>query len=285
MTSKARADIHKYLPALRKLDSTLIETLDSMVNTEFWYSEVGLKSKRKNENTRECKRWWLPSPKVPKEGLSSSVRNNLFEKGNVVYQIFKATKSMNETVLLDMPIPTIIKDSLPKMLSSESASIDEIFASLRLVTEHAALETVNRLEAAIYAWKEKTTEQGSSEQRGLINDQIKSKYPNLPQSFLDATKIQYGKDIGHAIPEAYSRILASLAFRILSRIEEILQEDSLSNNPSSPTTPSCSLGSKNLFRTTERLLISSRLRHSLIHDMNKANDGTTDPKDSSYSLM
>uniref|UniRef100_M4CM84 PRONE domain-containing protein n=1 Tax=Brassica campestris TaxID=3711 RepID=M4CM84_BRACM len=207
---------------------------------------------------------------------------------------------------------TSLGDELFRMLASESASVDEIFVSLRLRTEHSALETVNRLEAAIYAWKEKFTEQRSSGKWSLVRDslseitrieplinkaerlngQIKSKYSNLPHSFLDATKIQYGKDIGHAILEAYSRILASLAFRILSRIREILQEDALSN-PSSPATPSCFSGSNDLFRTPERLLVSSRLRHSLIHDINKADDGTrnssdflnTDPRGSSFSLI
>ncbi|XP_013634071.1 PREDICTED: rop guanine nucleotide exchange factor 14-like isoform X1 [Brassica oleracea var. oleracea] len=305
MTPKPRANIHMNLPALRKLDSMLIETLDSMVCTEFWYSEVGRRAEGKNEISRESRRWWLPSPKVPKPGLSSLVRKNLLEKGNVVYQSFKAAKSINEQVLLEMPVPTIIKDSLPKsgktslgdelfrMLSSESASVDKIFVSLRLRTEHAALETVNRLEPAIYAWKEKIIEETSSGKWSLVRDslseisrieslinkaerlngQIKSKYSNLPQTFLDATKIQYGKDIGHAILEAYSRILASLAFRILSRIREILQEDALSNS-GSPATPRCFSGSNDMFRTPERLLVSSRLRHSLIHDINKADDGT-----------
>ncbi|CAH8384314.1 unnamed protein product [Eruca vesicaria subsp. sativa] len=329
MTSKPRADIHMNLPALKKLDSMLIvcspslfirsltscffllilmkaqETLDSMVNKEFWYSEVGRRS--------ESSRWWLPSPKVSKTGLSSLGRKNLLEKGNVVYQIFKAAKSINEEVLLDMPLPTIIKDSLPKsgktrlgdellrMLASESTSVDEIFVSLRIRTEHGALETVNRLEAAIYAWKDRSAEQessGRSHVRGSwslvreslseisrikslinkaerLNGQIKSKFSNLPHSFLDATKIQYGKDIGHAILEAYSRILASLAFRLLSRIREILQEDALS----SPETSSCFSGTNDMFRTPERLLVSSRLRHSLIHDINKADDGTMNSLD------
>ncbi|KAL0721020.1 hypothetical protein Bca4012_035619 [Brassica carinata] len=305
MTPKPRADIHMNLPALRKLDSMLIETLDSMVNTEFWYSEVGRRAEGKNKISRESRRWWLPSPNVPKPGLSSLGRKNLLEKGNVVYQTFKAAKSINEEVLLEMPVPTIIKDAFPKsgktslgdelfrMLASESTSVDEIFLSLRLRTEHAALETLNRLESAIYAWKERITEQTSSSKWSLVRDslseigcieslinraerlngQIKSKYSNLPQSFLDATKIQYAKDIGHAVLEAYSRILASLAFRILSRIREILQEDALSN-PSSLARASCFSGSNDLFRTPERLLVSSRLRHSLIHDINKADDGT-----------
>lgn len=110
-------------------------------------------------------------------------------------------------------------DELYRTLAAESATVDEIFVSLKLRSEHAALETVNKLESAIFAWKEKITEQASNgkspartpwsfakdpsadagRNESLLNraealrNQIKSKYPNLPQSFLDATKIQYGK--------------------------------------------------------------------------------------------
>lgn len=75
------------------------------------------------------------------------------------------------------------------------------------------------LEAAIYAWKEKITEQTGSGKWSLVRDslseisrneplinkaerlngQIKSKFSNLPQSFLDATDIQYGKMSGFII--------------------------------------------------------------------------------------
>ncbi|CAA0260374.1 Rop guanine nucleotide exchange factor 14 [Arabidopsis thaliana] len=310
MTPKARADIHMNLPALQKLDSMLIETLDSMVNTEFWYSEIGSRAEGKNKSTSESKRWWLPSPQVPKPGLSNSGRKKLLDKGKVVYQVFKATKAINENILLEMPVPIVIKEAIPKsgknslgdelykMLAVESATVDEIFISLNLGTEHAALETVNKLESAMFAWKERITEQGSNgkspvraswsfakdplseigRNESLLNraealrTQIKSKHPNLPHSFLDATKIQYGKDIGHAVLEAYSRTLANLAFRILSRMGEILKEDSLSN-PNSPAPPSCFPSSRDPYRTPERPLLSSRVRHSLTDDMNKA-DGT-----------
>ncbi|CAN8290495.1 unnamed protein product [Cochlearia groenlandica] len=307
MTPKARADIHMNLPALQKLDSMLIETLDSMVNTEFWYSETGSRAEGTNKSTNESKRWWLPSPQVPKPGLSNTGRKKLFDKGKVVYQVFKAAKSINENILFEMPVPTVIKEAIPKsgknslgdelykLLAAESSTVDEILTSLKVRTEHAALDTVNRLESAIFAWREKKriteesnnngkspiraswsfpTKDPSSEtgrNKSLLNraealrNHIKSKYTNLPQSFLDATKIQYGKDIGHAVLEAYSRTLANLAFRILSRTGEILKEDSLSN-PNSPATPSC------FIRTPERPLVSSRVRHSLTDDMNRADD-------------
>lgn len=274
MTPKARADIHMNLPALEKLDTMLIETLDSMVNTEFWYEEVGSRAEGRNKTARESKRWWLPVPQVPKEGLSDTERKKLLCKGKVVHQMFKAAKSINENVLLDMPLPSIIRDTLPKsgkenlgeelykVLSIESGSTEDMLSFLKLTSEHRALEAANRLEAAVFSWKDRITEQvnGKSPVRSswsFVKDpmaeidrteslltraetllhKIKSRYPNLPQTFLDATKVQYGKDIGHSILEAYSRVLGNLAFSILCRIGEVLQEDVLSN-PDSPVATS-----------------------------------------------
>ncbi|KAL4324334.1 hypothetical protein GQ457_11G020200 [Hibiscus cannabinus] len=273
MTPKVRADIHMNLPALQKLDSMLIEILESMVNTEFCYAEVGSKAEGRNKSARESKRWWLPLPQVPKTGLSDTERKKLQCKGKVVYQVFKAATSINENVLLEMPIPSMIRDALPKsgkasvgdelykVLTLESSSVDEMLVSLNLKSENNALEATNRLEAAIFAWKERLTDQASGksplrkswsfikdplsemEKMELLVDraeallhQIKIAYPNLPQTFLDATKIQYGKDVGHSILEAYSRVLKNLAFSILSRMGEILQEDSLCNPDSGVAT-------------------------------------------------
>ncbi|GMJ12577.1 ROP (rho of plants) guanine nucleotide exchange factor 14 [Hibiscus trionum] len=273
MTPKARADIHMNLPALQKLDSMLIETLESMVNTEFCYVEVGSKAEGRNKSARESKRWWLPLPQVPKTGLSDTERKKLQCKGMVVYQVFKAATSINENVLHEMPIPSIIRDALPKsgkaslgdelykVLTLESSSVDDMFISLNLKSENNALEAINRLEAAVFAWKGRLTEQASGkspvrkswsfikdplsemdktellvDRAEALSHQIKSAYPNLPQTFVDATKVQYGKDVGHSILEAYSRVLKNLAFSIMSRMGEILQEDSLCHPDSNVAT-------------------------------------------------
>ncbi|KAK2661941.1 hypothetical protein Ddye_000515 [Dipteronia dyeriana] len=280
MTPKARADIHMNLPALQKLDSMLIETLDSMVNTDFWYSEVGSCAEGRNKSTRESKRWWLPLPQVPTTGLSDTGRKKLLCQGKVVYQVFKAAKSINENVLLEMSVPAIIRDALPKsgkaslgeelykVLTAESSSAEEILDSLNLKSEHSILDTISRLEAAVFAWKERVVDKvnGRSPVRtswSFVKDPmseldktesllelaealtqlLKTKYPNLPQTFLNATKIQYGKDIGHSILEAYSRVLRNLAFSILSRMGDVLHEDALSN-PNSPTAKCCLPGFK-----------------------------------------
>lgn len=307
MTPKARADIHMNLPALQKLDSMLIDTLDSMVNTDFWYAEgSSSRAEGRSGSGRQSKRWWLPSPKVPITGLSDTQRKKLLFQGKLVHQVFKAAKSINENVLLEMPVPTIISDALPKsgkaslgeelyrVLTSESSSIEEMLNSLKLKSEHNVLDTINRLEAAVFAWKEKVTEQVSGkspvrtswssfikdpmfeldkmelllDRAGALLQHLKIKHPNLPQTFLDVTKIQYGKDVGHSILEAYSRVLGNLAFSILCRIGDILQEDVMSN-PNSPA-PACCFPGLNLNGVSDTPLVSLRVRHSLIDQMNMA---------------
>ncbi|MBA0680375.1 hypothetical protein Golax_024614 [Gossypium laxum] len=304
MTPKARADIHMNLPALQKLDSMLIETLESMVNAQFYYAEVGSRAEGRNKSARESKRWWLPLPQVPKTGLSDTERQKLQCKGKVVYQVFKAAASINENVLLEIPLPSIIRDALPKsgkaslgddlykVLTLESSSVDEMFISLNLKSENNALEVINRLEAAVFAWKGRLTEQASGkspvrkswsfikdpisemDKMELLVDraeallhQIKSAYPNLPQTFLDASKIQYGKDVGHSILEAYSRVLKNLAFSIMCRMGEILQEDSLCNPNSGVATwcfPGINVG-------------NPRHSHSLSDVMSKVEGSTANP--------
>ncbi|CAN1143969.1 Rop guanine nucleotide exchange factor 14 [Linum perenne] len=269
MTPKARADIHVNLPALRKLDSMLIETLDSMVKTEFWYSEVGSRADGRNKSTGESKRWWLPLPQVPEAGLSDLERKKLIYKSRVVYQVFKAARAITSSILLEMQVPTVIKDALPKsgrenlgeelykLLTKDSASTEEMLNSLDLKSEHDVLEVVNKLESAILGCKERAqagkksptrTSSWSSfnkdpmpeidkvlvDRAEAIVQQLKARHLNLPRTFLEATKIQYGKDVGHAILEAYSRVLGNLAWSIMTRIADILQEDEVVNNPNSP---------------------------------------------------
>ncbi|KAL0393801.1 UNVERIFIED_CONTAM: Rop guanine nucleotide exchange factor 14 [Sesamum latifolium] len=304
MTPKARADVHMNLPALRKLDSMLIETLDSMVDTEFWYAEVGSRAEGRSRSAGQSKRWWLPSARVPPVGLSDIERKRLLHQGKLIYQVFKAAKSINENVLVEMPIPVPIKDALPKsgkaslgeelykILTAESMSAEEMITCLNLKSEHSALEAINRVEAALFAWKGKITEQNNGKspvrtswsfmkdplseldkteslvyQAEILLQQLKNKYPNLPQTFLDVTKIQYGKDVGHAILEAYSRVLANLAFSILSRIGDILQEDVMSN-PNSPVAMSHLVGARIPGISDSPML--DRVRHSLIHQLNSA---------------
>lgn len=101
---------------------------------------------------------------------------------------------------------------------AESTSGEEMVKSLNLKTEHSALETINRLEAAIFSWKERVMQEHNGKSpvrtsryfmKGNVSCMdkmevlwdraetllklLKTRYPNLPPTFLDATKVQYGK--------------------------------------------------------------------------------------------
>ncbi|KZV19782.1 rop guanine nucleotide exchange factor 14 [Dorcoceras hygrometricum] len=280
MTPKARGDVHMNLPALQKLDSMLTETLDSMVDTEFWYSELGSQAEETSKSFGQSKRSWLSSPKVPSSGLSDMERKRLLHQGRLVYQVFKAAKSINENVLAEMPVPAVIKEALHKsgkaslgdemykILSVDSISMEEMINQLNLKSEHLALEAANRLEAAIFAWKDKIIEHSRAKSPArtswsfvkdplseldkmesllykaeVLLQHIKLRFPNLPHTFLDVTKIQYSKDVGCAILEAYSHVLANLAFNIIMRIGDVLQED-VTSNPNSPVAMSRLVGDR-----------------------------------------
>lgn len=87
-----------------------------MTNMEFWYAEGGNKAEGRDINAQHSKNWGLPSPKVPKCGLSDTEKKKLLHQSGVVRQVFKAAKSINESVLYEMPVPAIIKDALAKVI-------------------------------------------------------------------------------------------------------------------------------------------------------------------------
>ncbi|WVZ74031.1 hypothetical protein U9M48_022261 [Paspalum notatum var. saurae] len=265
MTPKARSDVHVNLPALQKLDAMLIEVMDSMIDTEFWYEEGGSRAdgRGKVSGPKKSKKWWLPSPRVPDQGLSQFQRKRLVFQAKLVHQILKAAKSINEQ-LLWMPFQrqsgrASLGEDLYQAIITEYIPIEEIFVSLSLKTEHSVLETINRLEGAVFAWNQRILEERSKRSPGrhswnFMKDSsseldkmsacieradtlvqlLKSRFPNLPPSFIDVLKVQYNVDVGHAIVEAYSRVLVGVAFSILSRVAEILLEDDLIKKPNTP---------------------------------------------------
>nr|XP_034594605.1 probable LRR receptor-like serine/threonine-protein kinase At5g45780 [Setaria viridis] len=123
-------------------------------------------------------------------------------------------------------------EDLYQAITTEYIPIEEIFVSLSLKTEHSVLETINRLEGAVFAWNQRILEEKSKKSPGrhswnFMKDSsseldkmsvriervdtlvqlLKSRFPNLPPTFIDVLKVQYNMDIGHAVVEAYSRIL------------------------------------------------------------------------------
>ncbi|XP_051130950.1 rop guanine nucleotide exchange factor 7-like [Andrographis paniculata] len=281
MISRPRSDLYINLPALRKLDNMLLEILDSFENSEFWYVDQGIlapegdgsSSFRKHLPGQEDK-WWLPVPRVPPGGLSEDARRMLQHRRDSTNQILKAAKAINNASLAEMEIPDSYLESLPKngkaclgdlihrYINSEQFLPDCLLDCLDLSSEHHALEIANRVEAATYVWRRRTSSKSlrrmhrsssksswdlvkdlvsDADKREVLADRaeslllcLKQRFPGLPQTTLDTSKIQYNKDVGKSILESYSRVLESLAFNIVARIDELLYVDDLSIHSDQP---------------------------------------------------
>ncbi|KAK9281619.1 hypothetical protein L1049_004522 [Liquidambar formosana] len=255
------ADLHMNIPALRKLDAMLLDCLDNFKDqNEFTYVSKDANESEKGNAKRKDDKWWLPTPKVPPNGLSEVSKKWLQFQKDSVNQVLKAAMAINAQVLSEMEIPDNYIESLPKngraslgdsiyrSITVEYFDPEQFLSTMDLSSEHKILDLKNRIEASIVIWKRKMTNKDgkstwgsavSLEKRELFEERaetilllIKQRFPGIPQSALDISKIQYNRDIGQATLESYSRILESLAFTVLSRIEDVLYADSLAQNPS-----------------------------------------------------
>ncbi|XP_043697332.1 rho guanine nucleotide exchange factor 8-like, partial [Telopea speciosissima] len=257
MITCQRNDLHMNIPALRKLDAMLIDYLDNFKDqNEFWY----VSRDADDAESRKDDKWWLPTAKVPPEGLSDVSRRWLQFQKESVNQVLKAAMAINAQVLSEMAIPENYIESLPKngraslgdsiyrSITVEYFDPEQFLSTMDLSTEHKILDLKNRIEASIVIWKRKMNNKDgksswgsavSLEKRELFEERaesililIKQRFPGIPQSSLDISKIQYNRDVGQSVLESYSRILESLAFTVMSRIEDVLYADSLAKDPS-----------------------------------------------------
>ncbi|KAK2974316.1 hypothetical protein RJ640_026877 [Escallonia rubra] len=213
---------------------------------------------------RQEEKWWLPYPKVPTKGLSEDARKRLQQCRDCTNQILKAALAINSNVLAEMEIPTAYLETLPKSgksclgdiiyryITADQFLPESLLDCLDLSSEHHTLEVVNRIEAAVHVWKLKGQKKCSNHAKpkrsswggkvkGLVADGLKNqllaqraetllqnlklRFPGLPQTALDMNKIQYNKDVGQSILESYSRVTESLAFNIMARIDDVLYVD------------------------------------------------------------
>ncbi|KAF3339807.1 rho guanine nucleotide exchange factor 8 [Carex littledalei] len=256
MRNQQRKDLHLNIPALRKLDAMLLEYLDeSQKNREYWYGS-------KEAGPREDEKWWLPTVNVPPKGLSDKAREHLQNLKEKVNQVLKAAMAINANSLAEMEVPEAYIESLPKngrailgdamykIMGDEFFDPDELLSSVDLSSEHKIVDLKNRIEASVVIWRRKMNNKDtkspwgvasgvSQEKREQFEDRaetilliLKHRYPGIPQSSLDISKIQDNRDMGYAILESYSRVLESLAFTVLSRIEDVIYADNLAKDPS-----------------------------------------------------
>ncbi|WOH04338.1 hypothetical protein DCAR_0623747 [Daucus carota subsp. sativus] len=219
-------------------------------------------------SVRQEEKWWLPCPKVPSKGLSEDARKRLQQCRDCTNQILKAALAINSNVLAEMEIPSAYAETLPKngkaclgeiiyrYITADQFSPECLLDCLDLSSEHHTLDVANRIEAAVHVWKLKDQKNHSShikskrsswsgKVKGLVADgeknhilaeraetllhSLKLRFPGLPQTALDMNKIQYNKDVGQSILESYSRVMESLAFNIMARIDDVLYVDDSAN--------------------------------------------------------
>ncbi|KAL9244828.1 hypothetical protein vseg_018550 [Gypsophila vaccaria] len=215
-------------------------------------------------SVRQEEKWWLPCPKVPVNGLSDEGRKRLQQCRDCSNQILKAAMAINSGVISEMEVPCAYLEALPKngrdclgeiiyrYITAEQFSPECLLDSIDLSSEHQVLEVANRIEAAIHVWtlkdqrrhahhsKSRRSSWGDkvkdlvidSEKNHVLADRaetllrsLKLRFPVLPQTALDMTKIHCNKDVGQAILESYSRVMESLAFNIMARIDDLLFVD------------------------------------------------------------
>ncbi|KAK7290080.1 hypothetical protein RIF29_04250 [Crotalaria pallida] len=149
-------------------------------------------------------------------------------------------------------------DFIYRYITSDQFSPEFLLDCLDLSSEHVALEIANRVEAAINVWRRRAHSRPSQtpnrstsksswemvkdfmvdgDKRELLAERaenillsLKQRFPGLTQTTLDTSKIQCNKDVGKSILESYSRVLESIAFNIVARIDDLLYVDDLTKH-------------------------------------------------------
>ncbi|XP_057764566.1 rho guanine nucleotide exchange factor 8-like [Salvia miltiorrhiza] len=270
MVTQQRRDLLLSIPALRKLDTMLLGILDNFEGEqEFKY--VSRDADESQRGVQRSDKWWLPTVKVPPSGLSEESRRFLQKQQEAVNQVLKASMAINSQALSDMDIPESYIESLPKngreslgeslyrSITDEHFDPLQFLSALDLPSEHKILDLKNRIEACVVIWRRKMIHKDaksswgpaiSLEKREIFEDRaqtvlllLKQKFPGIPQSSLEISKIQCNQDVGLSILESYSRVLESLANTVMSRIKDVLYANSHAESHSEDSTPSLRLSS------------------------------------------
>ncbi|XP_066309956.1 rho guanine nucleotide exchange factor 8-like isoform X2 [Miscanthus floridulus] len=265
MGTQQRRDLQANIPALRKLDTMLLDYLDNFKErNEFWYVKRDSCSESENEE-RSDEKWWIPIVKVPPGGLSPTSRGWLLHQKELVNQVLKAAMAINANCLMEMSIPDTYIDTLPKngraslgdalyrIITDVEFDPDDFLSTVDLTSEHKILDLKDRIEASVIIWNRKVHNKDgksswgsavSQEKREQFEERaqtllliIKHRFPGIPQSTLDIAKIQENRDVGFALLESYSRVLESLAFNVMSRIEDVIQADNVAREKARKNAP------------------------------------------------
>lgn len=106
-------------------------------------------------------------------------------------------------------------DSIYRSITVEFFDPDQFLTTMDMTSEHRILDLKNRIEASIVIWKRKMNQKDgksawgsavSLEKRELFEERaetilliLKQRFPGIPQSSLDISKIQYNKVRTHLV--------------------------------------------------------------------------------------
>ena len=79
---------------------------------EFYYVSA-------DANDTRGEKWWIPTVKVPPNGLSEVIRKWIQVQKDSVNQVLKAAMAINAQILSEMEIPEDYIESLPKVKTEE----------------------------------------------------------------------------------------------------------------------------------------------------------------------
>eukprot|EP00850_Spirogloea_muscicola_P007331 SM000037S13466 [mRNA] locus=s37:74563:79103:+ [translate_table: standard] len=249
------------------------EALDHFEGTEFWYNDEGADRRRQDKwwlptpvtpdsgLSKECREDLRKSREAAMQIWKAALAINA--------QVLNDME-VPESYLEELPktVKGVMGEHVYRLLTQESFAAQSVLKSFGdLSSEHAALEVANKIEAVIHIWRRKNNKAVTPRSDGTMSPHgsrmgafrdfigdpakrelhaecaesvlrlLKQRVPTMPQTTLDGFKLQYNKDVGQSLLEAYSRVLESLASNVVSRIDDVLFASDEAHKRSTMNTP------------------------------------------------
>ncbi|PWZ12152.1 Rho guanine nucleotide exchange factor 8 [Zea mays] len=306
MGTHQRRDLQANTPALRKLDTMLLDYLDNFKErNEFWYVKRDSCSESENEE-RANEKWWIPIVNVPPGGLSPTSRAWLLHQKPEGAGEPGAQGGHGHQRQLHHGDEhpghigrASLGDALYRVITDVEFDPDDFLSTMDLTSEHKILDLKDRIEAGVgHHLEHEGAQQGRQVVLGLHRQPgeegavrgasaeaaahpqaqvprhppVRARHRKDPReqgeqstsTSMRATQCnaavrlatdlcrsglnalthycRHGRrrrqqDVGFALLESYSRVLESLAFNVMSRIEDVVQTDNLARDIAKKNAP------------------------------------------------
>lgn len=92
----------------------------------FWYVSRDADESEKGNAQRKDDKWWLPTVRVPPNGLSEDSSKWLQFQKDSATQVLKTAMAINAQVLMEMEVPEAYIESLPKVTLNSDLNLKTI---------------------------------------------------------------------------------------------------------------------------------------------------------------